>query len=487
MTPTHIFIFTLGPVQSFIAQARKTQDLFAGSQLLSDLIAEGIKATLTRNGKIIFPYVENFEKLGRLRSLPNRFLAEIHKPKSELKVFGEDIERQVKSEFETIAKKTFSNIETAEGIKLDRELIHQTLWEKYQRQISQHLAIHWLFLPFTENEYPEKFEEINQLLGAIKNLRRFEPHEETGRKCSVDGERNALFYRKTVNQNIPNYLYDAIEINGKDLGPGEALSAVSMVKRRYTPEDQSGQRFPSTAGIALMASLKEVNEEVCHRFEEVFDQTKISKILNKRGNIKLNGGNWATWDEQFYYEENLNSKFIPNSSQLEIAQECHREVRNAFAAAKQKFTKHYALIAFDADSMGEWLSGKYLAERSNLRGFQTELSGKLMAFGQWASGFLNGSLEDQQIEKELTSENQDEKKKEKEEFYKKQKGRTVYAGGDDFLGFVNVAYLLPTLEKLRDKFREMVSEPMQKYTRYNTPLTFTAAVVIAHYKRRSKP
>ncbi len=31
----HLFLFTLGPVQSFIAQARKTQDLYAGSETLS--------------------------------------------------------------------------------------------------------------------------------------------------------------------------------------------------------------------------------------------------------------------------------------------------------------------------------------------------------------------------------------------------------------------------------------------------------------------
>lgn len=34
----HLFLFTISPVQSFIAQARKTQDLYAGSLLLSELI-----------------------------------------------------------------------------------------------------------------------------------------------------------------------------------------------------------------------------------------------------------------------------------------------------------------------------------------------------------------------------------------------------------------------------------------------------------------
>ncbi|NPA53826.1 MAG: hypothetical protein GXO21_04085 [Aquificae bacterium] len=34
----YLFIFTITPVQSFIAQARKTRDLHAGSRILSELI-----------------------------------------------------------------------------------------------------------------------------------------------------------------------------------------------------------------------------------------------------------------------------------------------------------------------------------------------------------------------------------------------------------------------------------------------------------------
>lgn len=41
----YLFLFTISPVQSFISQARKVQDLAAGSKLLSDLISEAIKYT----------------------------------------------------------------------------------------------------------------------------------------------------------------------------------------------------------------------------------------------------------------------------------------------------------------------------------------------------------------------------------------------------------------------------------------------------------
>ncbi len=34
----YLFLFTIGPVQSFIAQARKTRDLYAGSAILGEII-----------------------------------------------------------------------------------------------------------------------------------------------------------------------------------------------------------------------------------------------------------------------------------------------------------------------------------------------------------------------------------------------------------------------------------------------------------------
>lgn len=37
-----IVIFAIGPVQSYIAAARRTQDLWAGSRLLSDIMAHAL-------------------------------------------------------------------------------------------------------------------------------------------------------------------------------------------------------------------------------------------------------------------------------------------------------------------------------------------------------------------------------------------------------------------------------------------------------------
>lgn len=52
----YLFHFNVGPVQSFIFQARKTQDLYGGSFLLSHLCSTALNYASTEYGaQIIFP------------------------------------------------------------------------------------------------------------------------------------------------------------------------------------------------------------------------------------------------------------------------------------------------------------------------------------------------------------------------------------------------------------------------------------------------
>ena len=78
------FHFTLGPVQGFVAQARRTRDFWAGSFLLSWLSAVAMQAVIKQQGEIIFPkvsddYLDWLENKGKSGTepqqgcVPNRF------------------------------------------------------------------------------------------------------------------------------------------------------------------------------------------------------------------------------------------------------------------------------------------------------------------------------------------------------------------------------------------------------------------------------
>jgi len=123
----YLFLFTLGPVQTFIAQARKTQDLYAGSQLLSDLCRIGTKAIEQYQGEVIFPSKSN-------EFFPNRFLAEIPEQSTSFKEIGECVESRVRTAFEIIA----GNILKQHGLRKPTG---------FDDQIENHLDIHWAFYP----------------------------------------------------------------------------------------------------------------------------------------------------------------------------------------------------------------------------------------------------------------------------------------------------------------------------------------------------
>src|SRR5690242_8743467 len=55
---THLLLVTLGPVQDFIAQARRTRDLWYGSHLLSELSRAAARTLIDEGGKLIFPSLE---------------------------------------------------------------------------------------------------------------------------------------------------------------------------------------------------------------------------------------------------------------------------------------------------------------------------------------------------------------------------------------------------------------------------------------------
>ena len=68
----YYLLFTIGPVKSFINESRKTQDLFAGSSLLSALSKTAIKKAEEvfqgNNFELITPQLVS-------GAIPNRFLA----------------------------------------------------------------------------------------------------------------------------------------------------------------------------------------------------------------------------------------------------------------------------------------------------------------------------------------------------------------------------------------------------------------------------
>jgi len=438
----YLFLFSIGPVQAFISQARKTGDLYAGSQMLSCLIDDAME-TLEKAS----PEAERIYPRPEIESKPNRFIAIINTDTPE--PIGAAVEAAVRDRFRNMADEVFERF-TSEISKPDG----------YDKQIDRFLQVNWLMYPCQSDDYAGCYEALERHFGAIKNVRAFEQFEETGRKCALDGERNVKIYRQTRDETekakdvrkTKLFTHDVILIDDhsedagirlKDLQPGEGLSAVGFTKRCF----ESGA-FPSTAKIALMKTLDELERDDIGK-----ESLKLYRNLYQS----------VHFDAQLYYPENLTRDYFKKhgldrlSKNLPSILKVYKNVEKNAEERKLQFQKYYAIILFDGDSMGKWLSGERLTETSNLLSFHKALSEKLGVFAQWAKSYLTPP-----------------------------KGQAVYAGGDDFLGLVNLDFLFEVMAKLRLEFNEMVSKPLFESSdfaiRDGKPLTFSAGIAVAHYK-----
>jgi CRISPR-associated protein Cmr2 len=467
---THLFLFTLGPVQGFIAQARKTRDLKAGSQILSELVHAGLQEAQQAHGaRIILPYAT-----ARADSLPNRFLAEVDLPDDEaLRAMGQAIEAAVKAKWHSIALDAKAKMAFNSGING---------WQRFDEQLVDYWEIFWVFEPVDgSNDYRRAYQQIESNLGAIKNLRAFRqlPDTETHRKCSITGERDAILFSAKA-ERVPPFVVDkrsrkisdvqanlnasGIALSGSNkvtLREGEGLSAVAAVKRFY-------QR-PSFMSTAEVATLNFV-----HKAENEGQATSVYFGFFKDFQDELRATDW-----QLFFPENQTDRALQREGSR-ISPDRLKEFRKVYGqlmgfANREEISRpkpYYALLTFDGDRMGATWSGDeaFLPSNVDLRGFQEALAEHLYRFADEAGQILSGQTKGYTAQRHQLQPGQS-------------LGQAVYAGGDDFMGFVNLEYLSDVMHELRQLYRERVSQEMQKaFPELKRELTFSAGVCIAHYK-----
>lgn len=456
MSSNHIFIFSVGPVQTFIAQARKAQDLFGGSRLLSALADKAIQTAKAQGIDITYPQ-QTDNNNGQ--NIPNQF-AGIYNGNEDLATIGQTIESAVRNLFTTLAHDALKFMQAPPDFDQNA----------YFDQINSHLEITWFFKPYTPETYAHNYQTAEKIFGGLKNIRTFTQLPEKGRKCNLDGERNVKVYRKTKDEkDIPKLFATKLftqpnqvclwDNQPKDKDPrthkllqtGEGLSAVSFLKRWYKHKNLI---FPSTANIALydMFNWCNGNENFVKHLQPIgLCLTEAAEVNNNllRFADEING--------QVFYEENLTPKFFEQQGLPEGALSCVRQHVQKLPASMLK--KYYAVLTFDGDSMGKIMTGHFLKpDKCNqyLHNFQKETSRLLTQFAK-------------SVEKIITFP----------------KGRVIYAGGDDCLALINLNHLYDVLLQVQGEFHRTVNSPLQQtFTDVLKPgcnFTFSAGIAIAHY------
>ena len=205
----YLLQISVGPVQDFIAAARRTRDLWFGSMMLSE-IAKAVALDVKNNGgKLIFPAPSSDDDLlpESDLSVANVILAEFNGFDSEqLRKFSDSANNAAKARLKVYADKVF------EKMKLN------IVEDRWNMQIDDIIEFYSAWVP-VDNDYHLARQNVARLLAARKNIRDFNANKCLDKvpKSSLDGLRESVLIGK---------LPDELRIKSS-----EALDAIGLIKR----------------------------------------------------------------------------------------------------------------------------------------------------------------------------------------------------------------------------------------------------------------
>lgn len=210
----HLLSISIGPVQDFIAAARRTADLYAGSQILQELIRGAAHYLANQGAQLIFPADPDSDGA-------NKILAEVEGDPKALADGAKQAAQKKLMELWEEAKKAVPS-----------DLIDQ---ERAQGQLKSFLEVYAAWLPLhEESQYPQVRQELERLLAGRKVLRDFASTRQNDAgvpKSPLDPSRAAVMDPRAwgqVSVCSPDGSYRPLRIKAT-----EHLDAVSLLKRVY--------------------------------------------------------------------------------------------------------------------------------------------------------------------------------------------------------------------------------------------------------------
>jgi len=178
-----LFLFQLGPVQEFIAQAATVGDLWAGSYLLSQLVWAGLQEVPDKEKNVVFPdlttdTVRKALEEDCIPNIPNRFLTWV--PAGQGRIVAEKVKKAVKDRLDGYVRNLNLGDLGAQAA---------------QTQIDQFLQMAWAVLPNPTGKMGDDYKAICRSLAMRRNVREFAPWSErvaTGPKDFLSGKETAI-------------------------------------------------------------------------------------------------------------------------------------------------------------------------------------------------------------------------------------------------------------------------------------------------------
>lgn len=219
---SHLLSISIGPVQDFIAAARRTADLYAGSQILQE-VCRAAASVIPKDG-LIFPAGDKADPADDKAIGANKILAKVSADPAEL---ADGAKKAAQKALEKLWQDTVKEL-SAEH----RGLINL---ERAREQLGSFLEFYAAWVPLPDEEkYPEARRTVERLLAGRKALRDFAPtwqNDDGVPKSPLDPSRAAVIDPRRwakASVRLPDDSYRPLRIK-----PTEHLDAVSLLKRCY--------------------------------------------------------------------------------------------------------------------------------------------------------------------------------------------------------------------------------------------------------------
>ncbi len=320
----YLLAVSIGPVQDFIAAARKTSDLKAGSKLLSDA-AQAAARVLCSYGTLILPADAESD------AIPNKILLEVNDGQS-----PEEASSKAREAIVSLLNETWTRTcEHAPKGVIDLELA--------QAQLNHFLEFYSAWTPYeNEAKYSETRKKVEWLLSARKSIREFgAPLSRSGMpKSPLDPTRDCVLHVTKSGATL-----DSCHKWPLMLKQRETLDAISLLKRIKGMELSKRERIPSTSLMAAKSILPKARKSAREQYD------RLNDFADRAGN--------GLDISDFLYPSRLedsDTKAILEEAGIGVDEAATIVKSLLKAVGKSECPPYYAILVADGDHMGEKLS-----------------------------------------------------------------------------------------------------------------------------------
>ncbi|MBS7530235.1 type III-B CRISPR-associated protein Cas10/Cmr2 [Hazenella sp. IB182353] len=444
------FQFTIGPVQGFVTQSRRTRDLLISSFLLSYLSGHAIKNVVDQEGQILFPKVEKVD--GKWNQ---KLLTAIEQGEGDVYI------GTIPNRFTAEVPHSFDPAKCVETVQAAWKKIAVAVWDVYikdivtcgnqtkeiwDRQVEHMWEIDWVL-----GDDPD-------LLSSRKAWRTHIPTIEEGDKCTLMPHLQEISgYARPNDRKKQHTFWQELRRNHRlpahEIRDSERLSAIGLIKRLFPHVSKQAIKwqlpkkaivFPSKSDMAVMPwrGLAHGGIEKEH-FVQVLQQAQ-----NKNKSPQIDGF------ERKYFLRNEWEKLLRDRGQNQgnvdrkTIQTAYDQLVNKKVDGQElgEPSPYFAIVVMDGDGLGNLL-------------FEAQQRGE--------------------AESRAVSEAVADFSENVSELVAAHKGVTIYAGGDDVLALFPKDRALAAATALKDLYQKRFEAINARFKEHVTSLS--GAIVYGHH------